>query len=156
MRGGQYRNFAPRRPPKSGDSYLFNTDLNAGQHWHALLYVDGVWYLFDSSALTPVEDHLKIINKLRHNVDMQVGQLQAVDSMTCGEHSIGFLYFAMEVFHDGKGLEGMDYCSDLKKAAASIGETPNQLVTDSVYSSRFKVQKPDLDDVDEWLYKIGV
>ena len=73
-------NFAPRRPPRSGDSYVFDTDLNAGQHWLALLYVDGVWYLFDSSALTPVEDHLKIINKLRHNVDMQVRQLQAVDS----------------------------------------------------------------------------
>ena len=90
-------NFAPRRPPKSGDSYVFNTDLNADQHWFALLYVDGVWYLSDSTALTPVEDHLKIINGLRHNVDMQVGQLQAVGSMTCGEHSIGFLYFATRV-----------------------------------------------------------
>ena len=25
-------NFETRRPPKSGDSYVFNTDLNAGQH----------------------------------------------------------------------------------------------------------------------------
>ena len=25
-------NFAPRRPPKSGDIYVFNTDLNADQH----------------------------------------------------------------------------------------------------------------------------
>ena len=25
-------NFAPRRPPKSGDSYVFNTDLNADQY----------------------------------------------------------------------------------------------------------------------------
>ena len=62
----------------------------------------------------------------------------------------------MEVFHDVKSLEGMDYCNDLKKAAANIGETLDQLVTDFVYSGRFKVQKPVLDDVDEWLYKIGV
>ena len=55
-----------------------------------------------------------------------------------------------------KSLEGMDYCSDIKKAAASIGETPDQLVTDFVYSGRFKVQKPDIDDVDEWLCKIVV
>ena len=93
-----------------------------------------------------MEDHLKIINKLRHDVDMQVGQLQAVDSMTCGEDSIGFLYFAMEVFHDVR----------VWTTAASIGETPDQLITDFVYSGRFKVQKPALDDVDEWLYKIGV
>ena len=58
-------NFAPRKPQKNGDSYVFNTDLDAG----------GVWYQFDCSALTPIEDHLKIINKLRCDVDMQVGQL---------------------------------------------------------------------------------
>ena len=59
-------------------SYVFNTYLNAGQHWFALLYAGGVWYLFDCSALTPIEDHLKIINKLRCDVDMQVGQLQDI------------------------------------------------------------------------------
>ena len=56
------------------------------------------------------------------------------------------LVFCTEVFHDAKRVEGMDYCSDLKKAAASIGEPPDQLVTDFVYSGRFKVQKPDLDE----------
>ena len=141
---------------KNGDSYVFNTDLNAGQHWFALLYAGGVWYLLDFSALTTIEYHLKIINKLRCDVDMQVGQLHAVDSMTCGEHSISFLYFAMKVFNDDGNLGGIDYCNMLKKASVAIWESAEQLVTNFVYSGRFKVEKPDLDNVDEWLREIGV
>ena len=52
------------------------------------------------SVLTPIDDHVKIINKLHHNVVLQVAQLQALDSMTCGEHLICFLYFAMKTFRN--------------------------------------------------------
>ena len=73
-----------------GNSYIFNTDINAGKYWFALLYADCLWYLFDCSVLTPIEDHVKIINKLHHNVVLPVAQLQGLESMTCGKHSICF------------------------------------------------------------------
>ena len=77
-------NFKPKRGVVDGD--IFNTDINAGKHWFALLYADCLWYLFDCSVLTPIDDHVMIINKLHHNVVLQVAQLQTLDSMTCGEH----------------------------------------------------------------------
>ena len=46
--------------------------------------------------------------------------------MTCGEHSISFLYFAMKVFNDVGNLEGIDYCNMLKKASLAIGESADQ------------------------------
>ena len=64
---------------------------------------------------------------------MQVGQLQAIDSMTCGEHSISFLYFVMNVFKDVGNLGGIDYCNMLKKALLAIGKSADQLVTNFVY-----------------------
>ena len=68
-------NFKRERETVDGDSYIFNTDINAGKHWFVLLYADWLWYLFDCSVLTPIEDHVKIINKLLHNVVLQVAQL---------------------------------------------------------------------------------
>ena len=143
-------NFKPEREVMDGDSYIFNTDINAGKHWFALLYADCLWYLFDCSVLTPIDDHVKIINKLHHNVVLQVAHLQAFDSMTCGEHSICFLYFAMKTFSEINTLKGLDYCSVLRNVASDKGVTPDQLVSDFIHSSsNFKVQKTDLDSVDE-------
>ena len=45
-------NFKPEREVVDGD--IFNTDINAGKHWFALLYADCLWYLFDWSVLTPI------------------------------------------------------------------------------------------------------
>ena len=56
--------FSTDTAPMDGDSYVFNTDLYAGQHWFAILYIAGIWYLFDSSELTPEENHQRIVNKL--------------------------------------------------------------------------------------------
>ena len=149
-------NFKPEREVVDGDSYIFNTDINAGKHWFALLYVDCLWYLLDCSVLTPIDDHVKIINKLHHNVVLQVAQLQVLDSMTCGEHSICFLYFAMKTFAEMKTLKGLNYYRLLRNVDYDKGVTPDQLVSDFIHSSNFKVQKPDLDSVAEWLHTMGL
>ena len=107
--------------------------------------------------LTSIGDHVKIINKLHHNVVLHVTQLQAFDGMTCGEHSICFLYFAMKAFSEMKTIKGLDYCSVLRNVASDKDVTPDQLVIEFIHSSsNFKVQKTDLDSVDEWLYTMGL
>ena len=34
--------FSTDTAPMDGDSYVFNTDLYAGQHWFAILYAAGI------------------------------------------------------------------------------------------------------------------
>ena len=149
--------FSPDTEPEDGDSYVFNTDLYAGQHWFAKLRAGGIWYLFDSSDLTPNENYEKIVNRLKCNVSMQVGKLQDVGSLTCGKHSVVFLYCCNRLLKDVGNLRGIKYCNMLKDAANALGETPDQLVTDFVYSRGiFDVVKPKLSEVDAWLDKIGV
>ena len=95
-------NLKPEREVVEGDSYIFNTDINAGKHWQVLLYADCLWYLFDCSVLTPIDDHVKIINKLHHNVVLQVARLQALDSMTCSgalRHSMGHFRLKLEALY---------------------------------------------------------
>ena len=88
---------------------------------------------------------------------MQVGKLQAASSLTCGEHSIVFLYCCSRFLKDVGDLRGINYCKTLIAAAESLGDTPDQLVTDFVYSGGiFDVAKPKLSDVDAWLDRIGM
>ena len=149
--------FSTDTAPMDGDSYVFNTDVYAGQHWFAILYAAGIWYLFDSSELSPEENHQRIVNKLKCNVSMQVGKLQAASSLTCGEHSIVFLYCCSRLLKDVGNLRGINYCKTLIAAAESLGDTPDQLVTNFVYSGGiFDVAKPKLSDVDAWLDRLGM
>ena len=134
------------------DGYVFNTNRNVGEHWFAMINARGTWYLFDCSNITPNDDHTMIINRLKCNVDMQTGQLQALNSMTCGEHSITFLCLFMKLIDDGETLDGVDYCETLTKSCEGFGESPDQYVTDFIYSSgRFPhAKKPSLASVDAW------
>ena len=152
------KNFAPTGNEGVGDCYVFNTNTSIGEHWFAMLRSKTSWFLFDSSTATPQEDHDMIINKLKCNVNMQTGQLQGVDSMTCGEHSVTFLCLFMVLIDIEEGLDDVDYCGTMVESCKRFGETPDEYVTDFVYNSgRFpKAKKPPLVEVSKWLEDSGI
>ena len=152
------KNFAPTGHEGKGDCYVFNTNTTIGEHWFALLRSKTSWYLFDSSSVTPKIDHDMIINRLKCDVNMQTGQLQGVDSMTCGEHSVTFLCLFMALVNSDECLDDVDYCNTLISSCNRFGETPDEYVTDFVYNSgRFpRAKKPPLRSVSKWLADSGM
>ena len=152
------KNFSPTGSEVAGDAYVFNTNTAIGEHWFAMLRSKKSWFLFDSSTATPQEDHDMVINKLKCNVNMQTGQLQGVDSMTCGEHSVTFLCLFMTLIDVEEGIDDVDYCKALRGICKRHGETPDEFVTDFVYDSgKFpKAKKPPLAEVSKWLNEGGL
>ena len=95
--------------PSNGDCIVLNTNASIGEHWFPILYSDNKWFLFDCLLLTPIADHVKIIKEIKSTgkrFKLQTGQLQGLGSMTCGEHSICFLFFVTATFSS----TGISYC----------------------------------------------
>ena len=167
------------RVPKgnsNGDCYVFNTDSGGGEHWLCVLYSRQIWYLFDCSLMTPESVHEKILKQLNGSgwqVSMQIDQLQGLESMTCGEHCICFLYnvalslancSAAAAAHSSApaaAVVDLHYNRVLRKVCRESSPLPplscDQFVTNFVYTSGlFSVAKPPLRSVSKWLRKGGL
>ena len=92
-----------KKKHKYMDFYIVNTNHVFGEHWFACIHVKSAWIIFDCSAFTPEKNHEaleKILSK-ETRVIFDRRQLQNPTSLSCGLHSISYIYFMFRLFSKG-------------------------------------------------------
>lgn len=90
------------------DFYVINTNHIFGEHWFACMYIENKWIIFDCSIFTPRKDHEDLEKALYWTSPANVrilfdsAQLQKPGALTCGLHTISFIYFTFKKFIEKK------------------------------------------------------
>ena len=142
----------------SGDFIIFNTDNQGGEHWFALLRTQSTYIIFDASLLTPSIDYQPVKKYLSLPFAMDHSQLQGLNTFTCGEHCLTFVYYCISILIDNQQIVYFNYCITLNKYCDLYHTNPDIFVTNFIYvekESIFKLKKPPLNSVMYWLHSKG-
>ena len=150
----------PKRDHEHLDFYVVNTNHIFGEHWFGCIYIGNKWIIFDCSTFTPRKDHEDLKKALYRTSPTNVqiifdsAQLQGLEALTCGLHTISFVYFTFKKFIGKKksSYKQNQYCDKLIEFCKLIHNSPDDFVYKSVYNSGiFGIEKENPKEIQLWL-----
>ena len=142
------------------DFYVINTNHIFGEHWFGCIYIENKWIIFDSSTFTPSKYHNNLMEALYRTSSKNVqilfdsAQLQRPEALTCGLHTISFIYFTFNKFikKTKSSYKQNQYCNKLINFCKIIHNSPDDFVYKCVYNSGiFNIEKEDPKAIKLWL-----